>query len=54
VVRIVEEALVLRVVFVAFGKRPFNIVIGLAGETDRDEGCDLLLGLDVLKDFKKE
>jgi len=54
VVGIVEEALVLRAVFVAFGKQLFDVVIGLAGETDRDEGCDLLLGLDVLEDFEKE
>ena len=33
-----------------------DVVFGLAGETDRDVGCDLLelLGLDVLEAFKNE
>ena len=29
-------------------------MLGLAGETNRDDGCDLLLGLEVLKDFGNE
>ena len=37
----------------AFDERLF-VVFGLAGETDRDVGRDLLLGLDVLVDFEKE
>ena len=40
--------------FVVFDDRLVDVVLGLAGETDRDEGCDLLLGLEVLDDLGKE
>lgn len=39
---------------VVFDNRLVDVVLGFAGETDRDEDCDLLLGFDVLEDFGKE
>ena len=37
-----------------FDNQLIDVVSGFAGETDCDEGCDLLLGLNVLKEFGKE
>ena len=39
---------------VVFDDRLVDVVLSLVGETDHDEGCNLLLGLNVLKDLGKE